>query len=54
MKKVVSEPRTTGELPAAMSQFYAAVASGRGALFFAVCRGKVPPTPPAAPLLAES
>ena len=46
MKKVVSEPRGTGELPAAMSQFYAAVASGRGALFFAICRGKVLPLIP--------
>jgi len=42
-KRVVSEPRGTGEaFTAAMAQFYAAVASGRGALFFAICRGKVP------------
>ncbi len=44
-KRVVSEPRGTGEaFTAAMAQFYAAVASGRGALFFAICRGKVPCT----------
>ncbi len=39
----MSEPRGSGEaFTTAMAQFYAAVASGRGALFFAICRGKVP------------
>ena len=42
-KAVVQEPRGTGEaFDAAMADFYAAIDSSRGCLFFAVCRGKVP------------
>ena len=40
-KTVVVEPRGTGEeFDAVMAQFYGGVRAGRGALFFAVCRGK--------------
>ena len=41
-KAVVQEPRGTGEaFDSAMADFYAAIDSSRGCLFFAVCRGKV-------------
>ena len=40
-KAIVVEPRTSGELAAVASAFRDAVDSGRGAIFFAVCRGKV-------------
>ena len=42
MKAVVQEPRGTGDaFDGAMRGFYAAIDSGRGCVFFAVCRGKV-------------
>lgn len=42
LKTIVSEPRGTGEaFDTVMADFYAAIKSGNGALFFAVCRGKV-------------
>ena len=42
LKVVVSEPRGAGdEFDAVMRTVYGAVASGRGALFLAVYRGKV-------------
>ena len=41
-KAVVSEPRGMGDdFDAVMAEFYDGVRSGRGALFLAVCRGKV-------------
>lgn len=41
-KVLVSEPRGTGEaFDDAMSTFYTAIKEGRGAIFFAICRGKV-------------
>jgi hypothetical protein len=41
-KALVCEPRGTGEaFDDAMSTFYAAIQEGRGAIFFAICRGKV-------------
>jgi Fanconi anemia group J protein len=41
-KELVCEPRGTGEaFDGVMAAFYAAVRSGRGAIFFAICRGKV-------------
>lgn len=43
MKAVVCEPRGTGDaFDAVMAEFYAAIRDGRGAIFFAICRGKVP------------
>ncbi|KAL4529286.1 hypothetical protein Ndes2526A_g04083 [Nannochloris sp. 'desiccata'] len=43
MKTIVREPRTGGgeALQQVMTEYYAAIASGRGGLFMAVCRGKV-------------
>jgi regulator of telomere elongation helicase 1 len=41
LKHVVVEARSPGELPAQMKEYQGAVDSGRGGLFFAVCRGKV-------------
>ncbi|BDA46571.1 probable regulator of telomere elongation helicase 1 homolog at N-terminal half [Coccomyxa sp. Obi] len=42
MKVVVCEPRGTGDaFDAVMAEFYAAIRDGRGAIFFAICRGKV-------------
>ncbi len=42
VKAVVQEPRGTGDdFDTAMRDFYAAIDSGRGCIFFAVCRGKV-------------
>jgi Helicase C-terminal domain len=39
---VVQEPRGTGDaFDAAMRDFYAGIDGGRGAVLFAVCRGKV-------------
>lgn len=36
------EPHGTGEaFDAAMKEYYGAIAQGRGAIFFAICRGKV-------------
>lgn len=44
VKPVVQEPRGTGELfDSAMREFYAGIDGGRGAVLFAVCRGKVLP-----------
>ena len=42
-KPIVREPRTGGgeALQAVMTDYYAAIAAGRGGLFMAVCRGKV-------------
>ena len=41
-KELVCEPRGTGKaFDGVMAAFYAAVRSGRGAIFFAICRGKV-------------
>lgn len=43
MKAVVCEPRGTGDaFDAVMADFYTAIRNGRGAIFFAICRGKVP------------
>ena len=40
---MVQEPRGTGDaFDAAMRDFYAGIDGGRGAVLFAVCRGKVP------------
>ncbi len=42
MKAVVCEPRgTVDAFDAVMADFYAAIRDGRGAIFFAICRGKV-------------
>jgi len=43
MKPIVREPRSGGAeaLQQVMTEYYAAIASGRGGLFMAVCRGKV-------------
>ena len=42
IKPVVQEPRGTGDaFDAAMRDFYAGIDGGRGAVLFAVCRGKV-------------
>ena len=42
LKAVVSEPRGTGEsFDSCMTEYYAAIKSGRGGLMMAVCRGKV-------------
>jgi Helicase C-terminal domain len=42
VKPVVQEPRGTGDhFDAAMRDFYAGIDSSRGAVLFAVCRGKV-------------
>ena len=42
LKTVVSEPRGTGDsFDSCMSEYYAAIKSGRGGLMMAVCRGKV-------------
>jgi hypothetical protein len=39
---VVQEPRGTGDaFDTAMRDFYAGIDGGRGAVLFAVCRGKV-------------
>lgn len=40
-KAIVVEPRTSAEIVAVASAFRDAVDSGQGAIFFAVCRGKV-------------
>ncbi len=46
-KAVVSEPRGMGDdFDAVMAEFYEGIRSGRGALFLAVCRGKVSMTLP--------
>ena len=43
-KELVCEPHGTGEaFDAAMKTYYDAIAEGRGAIFFAICRGKVRP-----------
>ena len=43
LKVLVQEPRTGGAeaLQAVMKEYYSAIATGRGGLFMAVCRGKV-------------
>ena len=42
LKKVVSEPKGTGEaFDAVMKEYYTAIRKGQGGLFMAVCRGKV-------------
>ena len=42
LKELVCEPRGTGEaFDAVMAAFYAAIKTGGGAIFFAICRGKV-------------
>lgn len=42
IKALVCEPRGTGdEFDTVMSDFYTAINDGRGAIFFAICRGKV-------------
>ena len=42
LKELVCEPRGTGEaFDAVMAAFYAAIKAGTGAIFFAICRGKV-------------
>jgi Rad3-related DNA helicase len=43
LKTIVREPRTGGgeALQQVMTEYYSAIASGRGGLFMAVCRGKV-------------
>ena len=47
LKTVVAEPRGAGaDLDLVMRQYYAAVASGGGGLFLAVCRGKASRRPP--------
>ena len=44
MKQVLAEPRGGGDgFDKAIAKYYAAVRSGRGGLFMAVCRGKVRP-----------
>lgn len=41
-KALVCEPHGTGEaFDAAMKAYYEAIADGQGAIFFAICRGKV-------------
>ena len=41
-KTLVCEPHGTGEaFDSAMKTYYDAIAEGRGAIFFAICRGKV-------------
>ena len=41
-KTLVCEPHGTGEaFDNAMKTYYDAIAEGRGAIFFAICRGKV-------------
>ena len=43
-KALVCEPHGTGEaFDGAMKTYYDAIAEGRGAIFFAICRGKVSP-----------
>ena len=43
-KAIVCEPRGTGDaFDAVMADFYSAIRAGRGAIFFAICRGKVQP-----------
>lgn len=43
-KTLVCEPHGTGEaFDNAMKTYYDAIAEGRGAIFFAICRGKVSP-----------
>ena len=42
LKTVVSEPRGTGDnFDSCMTEYYAAIKSGKGGLMMAVCRGKV-------------
>ena len=42
LKKVVTEPKGTGEaFEGVMKDYYGAIRKGQGALFMAVCRGKV-------------
>ncbi|KAK9806231.1 hypothetical protein WJX72_006639 [[Myrmecia] bisecta] len=41
LKKLVSEPRGTGEaFDGVMTEYYAAIRKGKGAVFLAICRGK--------------
>ena len=41
-KTLVCEPHGTGEaFDGVMKEYYDAIAEGRGAIFFAICRGKV-------------
>ena len=43
-KALVCEPHGTGEaFDSAMKTYYDAIAAGQGAIFFAICRGKVGP-----------
>lgn len=45
-KPVVQEPRGTGDaFDSAMRDFYAGIDGKRGAILFAVCRGKVQTSP---------
>ena len=54
LKKVVSEPKGTGEaFDAVMKEYYGAVRKGQGGLFMAVCRGKVLRSTPLLPLSQE-
>ena len=42
LKRIVCEPRGTGDgFDAAMRDYYGAIETGRGAIFFAIFRGKV-------------
>lgn len=41
IKVPILEPKSKHELPAAMQRFSSAIAAGKGAIFMAVCRGKV-------------
>jgi hypothetical protein len=41
IKPVWTEPKTTEELDKSIEEYYTALKEGRGAMFIAVCRGKV-------------
>ena len=51
---MVQEPRGSGDaFDAAMRDFYAGIDGGRGAVLFAVCRGKVRRDPSTCPASAQ-
>ena len=41
LKRIVCEPRGTGDMDAVMKDYYGAIETGRGAIMFAIFRGKV-------------